>query len=157
LVLGHHSSGRDLMVAGKFVLSRAHLEAVLALYDPVSHHSIVHHAGGHPSVASQAIFGIVLFCIGYPDQALTRSNAAIAEARKLANPTTLATNLGFGCRLLSLVGDDAGLDELADQLITVATEQGFPFWRALGTIYLGWTKVKHGDVVEGRSLMRSGS
>ena len=59
--------------------------------------------------------------------------------------------------LLSLVGDNAALDERADELVAVATEQGFPFWRAQGTIYRGWVKVKNGDVAEGISLLRSGS
>ena len=45
----------------------------------------------------------------------------------------------------------------ADELVAVTTEQGFPFWRALGTIYRGWVKVKNGDVAEGISLLRSGS
>ena len=39
----------------------------------------------------------------------------------------------------------------------MATEQGFPLWRALGTIYRGWVKVKNGDVTRGISLLRSGS
>jgi hypothetical protein len=39
--------------------------------------------------------------------------------------------------LLSLVGDSVALDERADELIAVATEQGFPYWRAMGTIYRG--------------------
>ena len=59
--------------------------------------------------------------------------------------------------LLSLVGKNAALDEPADQLIAVATEQGFPLWRAWRTIYRGWVKVKNGDVAEGMSLPRSGS
>ena len=66
-------------------------------------------------------------------------------------------SLAIGTRLLSLVGDNAALDERADQLVAVATEQGFPFWRAQGTIYRGWVKVKNGDVAEGISLLRSGS
>jgi len=59
--------------------------------------------------------------------------------------------------LLSLRGDNAALDERAGQLIAVATEQGFPLYRALGTIYRGWVKVNTGDVAEGISLLRSGS
>ena len=157
LVLGHLSSGRNLMFAGRFASSRSHLEEALALYDPISHRSLVHQAGIHPQVASQAYLGIVLFCLGFPDQALARSNAAIAEARRLAHPPSLAVSLAIGAMLLSLVGDNAALDERADQLVAVATEQGFPFWRALGTIYRGWVKVKNGDVAEGISLLRSGS
>ena len=47
--------------------------------------------------------------------------------------------------------------ERADQLVAVATEQGFPHWRARGTIYRGWGKVKNGDLAEGISLLRGGS
>jgi len=157
LVLGHHSAGRDLMVAGRFALSRSHPEAVLALYDPISHRSTIDQAGGHPVLASQAILGIVQFCLGYPDQAMERNKAAIAAARQLANPTSLATNLEFSCRLLSLEGDSAALDEQSSQLIAVATEQGFPYWRALGMVYRAWATVRNGDVDEGISLLRRGS
>jgi predicted ATPase len=100
---------------------------------------------------------IVLFCLGYLEQAFAQSNAAIAEARRLAHPPSLAPSLAFGARLLSLVGDNTALGERADQLIAVATEQGFPHWAAEGTICRGWVKVKHGDVTEGMSLLRIGS
>ena len=93
LVLGHASSGRNLLPAGRFASSRSHLEQALALYDPISHHSLVHQAGTHPHVNSQAVLGIVLFCLGYPDQALARSNAAIAAARRLAHPRSLAIQI----------------------------------------------------------------
>src|SRR5215467_7495122 len=56
-----------------------------------------------------------------------------------------------------LVGDNAALNERADELVAVATEQGFPFWRAHGTICRGWVKVKNSDVAEGISLLRTGS
>ena len=157
LVLSYNSSGRDLYLAGRFALSRSHLEEALALYDPISHRSLVHEAGIHPHVNSMAPLGIVLFCLGYPDQALATSNAGIAEARKLAHQPSLAFSLAHCARLLSLLGDNAALDERTDQLVAVTTEQGFPQWRAQGAIYRGWLKVKNGDVSEGISLLRSGS
>ena len=62
-----------------------------------------------------------------------------------------------GTTVLLLIGDDAALDERTNRLVAVTTEQGFPFWGAVGTIYCGWVKVKNGDVAEGISLLRSGS
>jgi class 3 adenylate cyclase/predicted ATPase len=157
LVLGHVSSGRNLMFTGNFALSRSHLEKVLALYDPISHRSLAQEAVIHTHVLSQAYLGIVLFCLGFPDQGLAQSRAAIAESRRLAHPPSLALILAFGVILLSLVRDTAALDQLVDQLVAVATDQGFPFYRALGTIYCGWVKVKNGDVAEGLSLLHTGS
>jgi predicted ATPase len=157
LVLGHFSSGRNLMFVGRFASSRSHIEEALALYDPIPQRSLVHQIGNHPHVSSQAYLGIVLFCLGFPDQALAQSNAAIAEARRLAHSSSLALSFALGAVLLSLVGDDPALDERADQVVAVATEQGYSQWRAMGTIYRGWVKVKNGDVTQGISLLRNGS
>jgi predicted ATPase len=157
LVLGHVSSGRNLFFGGRLPSSRSHLEEALALYDPIAHGSLVHQADSHPHVNSQAFLGIALFCLGFPDRALARSNAAITEARRLPHPPSLAMGLANGARLLSLVGDDAALDERADQLLAVAIEHGFPFWRAQGTIFRGWVKIQNGGVAEGIALLRSGS
>ena len=157
LVLGHYSSGRNLMLAGRFASSRTHLEDVLGLYDPISHSSLIHLAGEAPHLNSQALLGIVLCCLGYPHQAFARSRAAIDEARTLTHPPSLASSLSNGAVVLWLLGNSAVLQEWVDQLVAIATDQGFPYWRAHGTIYRGWVKVKNGDVDEGLSLLRSGS
>jgi len=157
LVMAHWSSGRDQMFVGRFASSRSHLEQALALYDPVAHHSLVAQAGFHLQVVLRAYLAIVLFCLGFPDQALKCSGAAIAEARRLPHPPSLVTSLTFGCRLLSLLGDDTALEEQADEVNVVTFEQGLPFWRAIGTIYQGWVKVKNGDVTEAVTLLCDGS
>jgi class 3 adenylate cyclase/predicted ATPase len=157
LVLGHDSSGRNLMFAGKFSSSRFHLEEVLALYDPISHRSLLNQTGIYVQVGAQAFLSNVLFCLGFPDHALTQSKMAIAEAHRLGHLPTLAGNLAVAARLLSLVGDDTGLAERTDELVSIATEQGFTYWRAQGTICRGWLKAKSGDFAEAISLLRSGS
>jgi class 3 adenylate cyclase/predicted ATPase len=157
LFLGHQSSGRNLLSGGKFASSRSHLEQALVLYDSISHALLGNKMGIHYHVNSMAFLGMVLFCQGYPEKALVRSDAAIAEARRLAHPPSLATSLTIVSRLLSLDVDNAALGGRAGELVVVATELGFPQWRALGNSYLGWAKVQTGEVAEGRALLRSGS
>jgi class 3 adenylate cyclase/predicted ATPase len=157
LVLGHTSAGRTLMYAGRFAAARLHLEEVLALYDPISHGSLGQQSGSDPRVGARGLLGIALFCLGYPDQAVAQSNVAIAEASTLAHAPSLAASLAVGCRLLSLRGDSGGLGEWAEQLMAVAGEQGFPSYRALGSIFRGWSRVMTGDVSEGMSLLRNGA
>jgi predicted ATPase len=156
LVLAHQSLGRNLMFAGRLASSRAHLEKVLTLCDFNADHSFVRQPGAFPEVASQAFLAIVLVCLGYPDQALARATAAIDEAHRLAHAPSLAVSLTNGARLLSFTGNHAGLEEWADQLISVTAEQGFLLWRAMGTIYRGWVAVNNSDVVGGISLLRRG-
>jgi len=157
LVLGHASSGRTLMYAGRFASARSHLQEAITLYDPISHRSLGYQTGSDPRVGARGQLGIALFCLGFPDQALAQINAAITEGLTLAHPPSLAASLAQGCRLLSLSGDNSALEERADQLTAVATEQGFPLYGALGTIYRGWSKVGTGDATESISLLRSGS
>ena len=68
----------------------------------------------------------------------------------------MLSNRRASARLLALVGDNVALNERAEQLLAVATEQGFPVWHAFATFFHGWIKVGNGDVAEGLSLMRSG-
>ena len=156
LVLGHLSSGRNLLMAGTFASSRAHLDKVLALYNPVVHPSLIDQAGDDPYVISQGSLGLVLFALGYPEQALVRTELSITEARRLSHPPSLAGSLVYGGRLHSLDGNNTALREQACELVALATEQDFPHWRAIGTVYLGWAKVRNGRVAEGTSLMRDG-
>jgi class 3 adenylate cyclase/predicted ATPase len=156
LVLAHQAYGTGQMVCGRFASSRSHLEAVLALYDPILHHSLGQQTGSHPQVVAQAYLGIAFFCIGFPAQALAQTSAAIAEARRLAHPASVVSGLSVGALLLSLVGGSAVLGEWVDELVAVAGEQGFRFWGGWGDIYRGWIKANDGNVTEGISLLRSG-
>jgi len=157
LVLAHYSSGRTLMFTGKFLSSQSHLQKALTLNQTVSHSSLIDQAGVDPYSNAQAVLSSVYFCLGYPDQAMARSDTAIADARGLGHQPSLAVTLAFGARLLLLLEDDATLAERASQLIAMSSEQSFAYWRALGTIYGGWVRMRYGKVTEGISLIRSGS
>ena len=157
LVLGHLSSGRTLMYAGRFDLSRSHLEDLLAIYDPLVHRSVVGQVGFYPQGNAQACLAVVLLCLGYPEQALAQSTAAVAAARNLAHVHSLVSILALAAAPLALIGDAALLDDWAEQLVAITTEQGFPAWCAIGTTYRGWVKVRNGDIAEGLSLLRGGS
>ena len=158
LALAYTSSGRTLMFIGRLGLSRSHLEEALTLYDAVSDGALVDQAGTDPCVNAQAVLASVYLCLGYPDQALKRSKTAIADARRLGHQASLAVTLALSARLHLLLEDDDGtLGEHAGLLVAMSTEQSFAYWRAVGTIYDGWVRVKHGDVAEGIWMIRRGS
>jgi class 3 adenylate cyclase/tetratricopeptide (TPR) repeat protein len=158
IISGLYLSGQHLMCSGKFASSRLHLEEALTLKEAVAPHDPKFHRVHleTPTVNLAAWLGNVLFILGYPDQALARNYAAITEARGFVRQQFLAVSLTTSTRLLSLVGDPA-LAEQADELVALATEQGFPQWRSLGEIYRGWAKIKNGDVAEGKALLHAGS
>ena len=156
LVLGHTCSGRVLLPVGRLNSARSHLQQALALYDPISHRSLAHQVGIDPEVTSQTNLALVLFCLGFPEQALAHGSAAVAAARNLAHPPSLALSLGIGTYPLALIGGNTALKERVDELVAVAAEHGISLYTAAGTILRGWAKVKDGAVAEGMSQLRSG-
>ena len=156
LVLGHTCSGRVLLPVGRLNSARSHLQQALALYDPISHRSLAHQVGIDPEVTSQTNLALVLFCLGFPEQALAHGSAAVAAARNLAHPPSLALSLGIGTYPLALIGGNTALKERVDELVAVAAEHGISLYTAAGTILRGWAKVKDGAVAEGMSQLRRG-
>jgi predicted ATPase len=126
-----------------------------ARHDPIVDRSLVHQAGFHPLVLVQAHLGFVLSCLGYSDQAEASITAAIVDARTLTHQPSLALALSWGIGL-SLIQEDAIPGARVFELVSVAAEQGFPYWRAYGTIYQGWFMVANGDLVKGIPLLRAG-
>jgi class 3 adenylate cyclase/predicted ATPase len=157
LVLGHTCSGRTLVPVGRFASARSHLEQALALYDPIGHSSLPHQVGIDPQVTSQTNLVLVLFCLGFPDQAMAQGSAAVLGARRLAHPPSLALSLGIGTYPLALTGDNLALEKRVNELVSVAAEHGFSLYSAAGSILRGWAMVRNGDVTEGMALLRSGS
>ncbi|MBV8739183.1 MAG: AAA family ATPase [Alphaproteobacteria bacterium] len=145
LVLGHLSAGRNLMFAGKFASSQSHLKNLLALYDPISHGSIVHQTHFHPDVNALALLGIDLFCLGFPDQGLAHSKAAVAGARKLAHTHSVLSTLRWGAPLIALTGKEAALDEWIGAFAAVANEIGYPVYTAQGAFYRRWVVESTGE------------
>jgi len=153
LILAYSEIGENLMFAGELASSRSHLERALAIRGPSFQPAFFTH---DPLVPARGNLAIVLFCLGYPDQAWAASRATIAEAQRLGHPASLTLSRIFDAILLSLGGDNAALDAQAGELIAAATEHGFAVYHAQGSIFGGWAKVKCGEVPEGNRLLRSG-
>ena len=152
LIIGHRSVSRSLYAAGQLICARSHLEAALALYDPASDRSLGDDIGVH----LHGHYGNVLIALGFLDEALAQINAAIAEARALAHAPSLAASLMISIHSHWFIRDLSTSAELTEEAIAIATELGFPHWRAQGTIFRGWARFRNGDVTDGMALLRSG-
>ncbi|HSX82478.1 MAG TPA: hypothetical protein VLQ80_28450, partial [Candidatus Saccharimonadia bacterium] len=83
----------------------------------------------------------VLWALGYPAQAVQRSQEALTLARTLAHPFSLAMALAQMAFMQQLRRAYRETGALAEELITLASEQGFPLWLAAGTSQQGWARV----------------
>ena len=87
LLQAHYSLGVTLMSLGKFTLAREHFEQSLALYDLRQHRLQAFLYGAFdPKVAGLSFPALALWVLGYPDQALNRSQEALVFAHGLVSP-----------------------------------------------------------------------
>jgi predicted ATPase len=146
--------GTTLFWRGEFVPSRTYLEHGVTLYSPEQYRSHTFLYGQDPGVWCHCFLASLFWVLGYPDQALKKSQEALALAQEVNHPPTLA----FALLVLSVVHLFRGEWELAreptEALLVLATEQGFPYWLAEGTGLQGSMSVAQGRVWEGIEQQR---
>ena len=145
LMEAYRALGSTLFHLGEFGAAQAHLEQSLTLYDAQRHHSHVFLYGIEPGVFGLSYAALVLWHLGYPDQALQKSKAARTLAQELSHPFSVAAARVFAAMLHQLRRDRPLTQEWAEAGITLAREQGFPVWLGQGTILQGWALAEQGQ------------
>ena len=156
LVVAHKTWGTTLSYLGAFASAHTHFAQSMALYDPQQHSASVFLYGEDTGVTCRCYAARVLWCLGYPDQGLAQSHEAVTLARQSANPFSLTTALGFAATFHQLRREVRFTQECAEVTISLATEQGFPQWKALGSMLYGWTLAHQGQAKEGIAQMSQG-
>jgi predicted ATPase len=156
LLSAHRALGPTLFFLGEFVSARTHLEQGASLYDPQQHRSLAFLHGNDPGVACLIFVSWALWSLGYPNQALARSHEALALARELSHPISLAEALHFATTLRQYRRERQATQERAEAEIDLSTNQGFPHWVAAGAILLGWALAEQGQGAEGITQIRQG-
>src|SRR5262249_46060874 len=91
LVEAHRALGSTLHFLGELALARDHLEQAIAFYDPQEHGSPAFlHYVTDPAVRCLSYVAWSFWSLGYPDQALKRSQEALTLAQRLSHPNSLA-------------------------------------------------------------------
>jgi predicted ATPase len=151
---GYH--GSTLYCLGDLAAARAHLEQSLSFFDRQQHDAQVFLHGANPVATVLSWTGLVLWELGYPDQALQRSCDALALARESEHPYTLGLALGFVPVLHQYRQEVTTTQEQAAAAVAYLTEQGFPYWLARARILHGWALAKQGQGTAGIAEIRRG-
>jgi predicted ATPase len=151
LLGAHISLGITLSFLGEYAAARTHFEQGSALTDPM-----VQRALTLPRVTCLTHVACPLWYLGYPAQALRRSQAALALAQELAHPYSLAYARNFAAFLHYLRRDASAVQAEADALLTLATTQGFPLWERAGIVWRGWALAMQGQSEAGLAQLRQG-
>ncbi len=152
----HRGLGQVLLLLGDLPSARAHLEQGIALYDRQQHRALASLYGRDPGAACLSYLAWTLWLLGYPAQALRRSNEVLALARELGHLFSLAFALVWAAPLYQFRREGQLAQELAEAALALSTEQGFAQISACGTILRGWALMEQGQGEEGVALVRQG-
>jgi len=156
LVEGHLAMGILLLNLGALTEARTHLEQGIALYDPQQHRSLTFQHGRDPGIIIRYVAAFVLWMLGYPSQALQKSQEAITLAQELAHAYGLTQALCRAADIHLYRREGPAAQVRAEATIALATEHGFAQSLACGTIVCGWARVEQGQREPGITQMRQG-
>jgi predicted ATPase len=153
---GHRALGDSLISLGEFVAGLTHVEQGIALYDAQRHRAHAFLYGQDPGAGCLSYAAQALWVLGYPDQALQRSQASLTLAHGLSHPFSLAHTLFFVVTVHAWRREWDVAQTHAEALLALATEMGFAQYVARGTYLRGWALAMQGQAEEGIAQLRQG-
>jgi predicted ATPase len=156
LIQTYATEGESLFYRGKLTLARARLEHAMSLYRPQRCAPSAYFYGHDPVVQNLAELGDLLWFLGYPDRAVQLCDQALTFAQGLSHPFSLAFALSLKVLPHQRRGETNIVQELAETLLTVSAEHGFPFRAAIGNMLLGWAMVERGEGQVGIARIEEG-
>jgi class 3 adenylate cyclase/predicted ATPase len=156
-VVGYRAGGATSLDLGDFLAARAYLEQGLALYDPAQRDLYAEMTSVNTLVALLGYLSPTLAICGYLDQARSRCDEALAEAREGSHVPTLAHILWFGWDAgWCARSEPLALLHNADELIALSTERRLAFWHKQAMVGRGWCLAALGRAEEGISVLIDG-
>ena len=156
LLEAHNSLGAVRFHRGELRLAREHLERGFALYDPERHRAHALLYGQDPGVVCLIRGAWTLWCLGYPQQALERSQQGIALAERGAHPFSLAFALSYGAMVRLFRREPELAQGTAAAGIAVSAEHGYPLFHGMSAYIQGWAMTEQGRLDDGIAQMRQG-
>ncbi|HLB75895.1 MAG TPA: hypothetical protein VJO72_02565, partial [Candidatus Dormibacteraeota bacterium] len=156
LLEAHRALGQSLFWRGEVAQARTHLERAIAIYDPQQHRAHAFRYGRDPGVDCRCYAAWGLCWLGYPEQGLEHIQAALPLAQALSHPVSLAQTLAQAALTHQFRRETHAAQARAEAAMALSTEQGFPYWLAIGAIVRGWALALQGQAEEGIAQIRHG-
>jgi adenylate cyclase len=156
LVFAHLALGTILFHRGAVVQARVHLEQGMALAGPPPEHALGFLYGHGAGVVCISWVALALWLLGYPKQALQRSQEALMWAQELAHPFSQAFALAWAAWLHQLRREPLVTQARAEATMAVCVQQGFTQLLGLGRMLRGWALAARHQGEDGIAHLRQG-
>ena len=156
LMAAHQMLGTTCFFMGAVAAAHTHYTQGITHYHARQHHSSAFLDGADDGVTCLSRAAWVLWYLGYPDQALQRSQKMLTLAREMVHPYTLAWALNGASWTHWYRREGQVAYSLADEAITLSTAHDFPHWLAMGQWMRGQALIELGQEEEGTTQLQEG-
>jgi predicted ATPase len=156
LIEAHADMGVLLYHLGELVPAHAHLEQALALAGPRQDRALTFHVGEDRRVFCLGYGAWVLWYLGYPGQALTRSHEMLTYAQELSHTHSLTRALYYAGWLHNQRREWSTTQKRAEAALAHMTEQGFGHSIGVVTFDRGKALAAQGQGEAGIAQMHQG-
>jgi predicted ATPase len=149
--------GLTRLYRGDFARARESCALALAEYDDRERTAFwAARTGENSGVTHRCYLALACWHLGMPDRALALNREARDLARSLNHPFSLEYALHHTGWLYQHCRLGAYTQAAGDEEMRIATEQGFLFWHASGSLYSGAGLLLRGQIEEGLQLFQKG-
>jgi predicted ATPase len=157
LVYAHLALGETSYYMGELLSARHNLEMAISLYDRERHRPMIfRYYGLDAGVRCLSLIAGCLSALGYPDQALTRINEALASAQELSHPHSLAFAELYAGGVHQYRGEARAAQEMEEALIALSFEHRMTGFLPFATGLRGWAMAAQGRHEEGIAQIKEG-
>jgi class 3 adenylate cyclase/predicted ATPase len=157
LLQAHHANWTTLLFTGELDSAWDHVCRGLSIYNPQEHgrHALTY-AGHDPGVCGKGQAAVLLWLMGYPDQALDSGKQALVIAKALGHAPSVAHALLFPARVSVMRRDvEATLLQTAEMAV-LAKELELAFYLASADLIQGWALTESSDGTGGMPRLNQG-
>jgi len=108
-----------------------------------------------PETSAKSILALVLWMLGFPDQARQLGHEAVITAQQLRAPYSMAIAHCFLALVMRFLRDPVATLEQAQSAIAICDAHGFALWRAQASLERGWAIAMQGHTAAGIKEIRA--
>ena len=156
LLEAERALGTVLAARGRLHEAVEHLENGIRIYDPNRHHRHALPFASDPGLTCMLWSLPPLWVLGYPEQAIKRSDYALDLATDLRHAFTLSFAAAFAAWIRVLCREWTSARQYAANAMQISSDRGFSLWLAVATVFHGRALVKSGEPEAGIAALRRG-
>jgi DNA-binding SARP family transcriptional activator/predicted ATPase len=155
-VMGDFMLGSCNFHLGRLEGSKAHLDKALAAFRGHSHPALALFAGPDVGVFCRSYQSHLLWHLGEGGQAANKGEEALAAARQVSHPFSMAIALDYTAMLCVFRGESKPALTWAEEAVAVCRKHGFTYYLSVAEILAGWAMALEGDAEAGVARLRHG-